>query len=292
MDNQSLLSILREEFQVSVEVHEEDFLLKFLQHHLQDNETALKHYFDNGRESAIRIREIINRNLHPSGIATINPNDFSLLDFASGFGMVNRHFSVVMPEARVEASDIHPKAVEFHATHLNIKCHLSNYKPSNLNISNKYDAIVALSFFSHMPSQSWLPWLRRLCDLLAEGGMLIFTTHGPSSSVASTEKFIHKGLDFYFYPESEQDDLIQTEYGTACAHPSFAMKVFQSLPDMHLSEYKQGIWWGGTQDVYVLTRRTSCAQIYLRSDAFKMSSIADQSITVQKPDKIKFSFNK
>ena len=290
MNDQAIRKTLREEFKVAIEVHEEDFLLQFLQHHLPDNATAFKHYFDNGRESATRIREIIQRNINPSGISTINPNNFSLLDFASGFGMVNRHFSVVIPEAKVEASDIHPKAVEFHARYLDIKCHLSNYKPSNLEIPNNYDVIVALSFFSHMPAHSWLPWLRKLCDLLEEGGMLIFTTHGPSSSVASTEKFIHKGLDFYFYPESEQDDLIQTEYGTACAHPSFAMKIFEALPDMHLSEYKQGIWWGGTQDVYVLTRQTPRDQVILRSEPIQLTSTALQS-TPQKPE-IKFRFSK
>ncbi len=291
MNNKNLLTSLIEEFGVPVEVHEEDFLLKFLKHHLPDNETAFKHYFENGKESATRIRDIIIRNIQPTGISTIDPNNFSLLDFASGFGMVNRHFPIVIPQARVEASDIHPKAVEFHTRYLNIKCHLSNYKPSKLNIPNKYDAIVALSFFSHMPSRSWLPWLRTLCDLLVEGGMLIFTTHGPSSSVALTEKFISKGLNFYFYPESEQDDLIQNEYGTACAHPSFVMKIFEALPDMHLSEYKQGIWWGGTQDVYVLTRRTAREQVLLRSDPIQLTSPINQ-ITTERKSEIKFRFNK
>jgi SAM-dependent methyltransferase len=289
MSDQTPSTDLREEFGVPLIVHEEDFLLKFLQQHLPDDTIALRHYFDNGRESATRIREIILRNIQPTGIATINPDEFSLLDFASGFGMVNRHFPIVMPEARVEASDIHPKAVEFHEKYLNTKCHLSNYIPSNLNIPHNYDVIVVLSFFSHMPAHSWLPWLRTLCDLLEEGGMLIFTTHGPSSSVASTENFIHKGLDFYFYPESEQDDLIQTEYGTACAHPSFAMKIFEALPDMHLSEYKQGIWWGGTQDVYVLTRHTPRNQVILRSDSIQLTPTLQKS-TTPKPE-IKFNFN-
>jgi len=289
MEDQVLRTKLHQEFGVPLDVHEEDFLLKFLQHHLPDDETAFRHYFDNGRESATRIRDLVLRNIQPTGISNINPENFSLLDFASGFGMVNRHFPVIIPHARVEASDIHPKAVEFHSRYLNLKCHLSDYKPTNLDIPNTYDVVVALSFFSHMPSHSWLPWLRTLCDLLVVGGMLIFTTHGPSSSVATTEKFINKGLDFYFYPESEQDDLIQNEYGTACAHPSFAMKIFEELPHMHLSEYKQGIWWGGTQDVYVLTRRTFHEQVLLRSDPIQLNSTVQQIRTKKREVKIKFS---
>ncbi len=269
MSDRPLREVLAEDFCVALEVHSEDLLLEFLQHHLPDNATAFRHYFDNGRESAKRIREIIFRNLQPSGIATINPADFSLLDFASGFGMVNRHFSVIIPEASIEACDIHPKAVSFHSEYLDIKCHLSSAIPSELTISKQFDVIVALSFFSHMPSQSWFPWLRTLSDRLVEGGMLIFTTHGPASNIAKTHKLIARAIDFYFYPESEQADLNQVQYGTACAHPSFCMKVIDELRDMHLSEYKQGIWWGGTQDVYALVKHTPREQLFLRSSQFQ-----------------------
>ncbi|KZR86307.1 Methyltransferase domain protein [Synechococcus sp. MIT S9509] len=254
--SQSLHDKIVETFHVSPFVHEEDFLLKFLQQCLLDDEKAFQHYFDNGRQSASRIKEIILRNQQPQGISTIDVENFSILDFASGFGMVNRHFSQVIPQAHVEACDIHPKAIDFHSQYLQLKCHASSYDPKKLAINKTFDVVVALSFFSHIPSQSWLFWLQSLCNLLNEGGLLIFTTHGPSSRVAVSEKFIDKGLRFYFYPESEQDDLEKKEYGTACAHPSFSMKIISQLPGMHLSEYKQGIWWGGNQDVYVLVKKS------------------------------------
>ncbi len=253
--SKSLHDKIVEKFQVSPFVHDEDFLLKFLQQCLPDEESAYQHYFDNGRESALRIKEIILRNQQPHGISTINVDDFSILDFASGFGMVNRHFSYVIPQAQVEACDIHPKAVAFHSQYLQLKCHPSSYDPKKLTINKTFDVVVALSFFSHIPSQSWLPWLQSLCDRLNEGGLLIFTTHGPSSSLAMREEFVDKGLKFYFKQESEQDDLEKDKYGTACAHPNFSMKIISQLAGMHLSEYKQGIWWGGTQDVYVLVKK-------------------------------------
>ena len=50
MNDQAIRETLREEFKVAIEVHEEDFLLKFLQHHLADDATAFKHYlFGHGR---------------------------------------------------------------------------------------------------------------------------------------------------------------------------------------------------------------------------------------------------
>ena len=79
---------------------------------------------------------------------------------------------------------------------------------------------------------------------------------GLSSGVAIGEEFVNKGLEFYFKPESEQDDLEKNKYGTACAHPNFSMRIISQLVGMHLSEYKQGLWWEGTQDVYVLVKKS------------------------------------
>ncbi len=43
---------------------------------------------------------------------------FDLLEFASGYGCVTRHFKNTMPNARVVASDIHPQAMDFVESHL------------------------------------------------------------------------------------------------------------------------------------------------------------------------------
>ena len=252
---------IEEKFRVPTQIHEEDYLYKFLLHHLEDPSKAFTHYFENARESALRIREIILNNVQPIGIASLDTNAFSLLDFASGFGMVNRHFSVVIPEASFEACDIHPKAVVFHNDILGVKCYKSSSNPFCLSIPRKYDVVVALSFFSHMPKQSWLPWLHQLSERVAEGGLLIFTTHGPASSIASMHKLIEKDIYFYFYPDSEQEDLKQSDYGTAYAHPDYVLQFTRKLENMHLSEYKQGAWWGGTQDYYVFAKRNSMQQV-------------------------------
>ena len=77
-------------------------MLKFLEEHFPSREVAFEHYFANGLESAERIKKIIMGSIPPHGISTINPNKFSLSDFASGFGMVNRHFNNVLPQAKVD----------------------------------------------------------------------------------------------------------------------------------------------------------------------------------------------
>jgi len=258
------IEAIARQFNTSAAIHEEDFLLKFLEEHFPSKQTAFEHYFSNGLESAERIRDIIKRNIPPHGISTINPNKFSLLDFASGFGMVNRHFKNVLPEAFIEACDIHPKSVEFHSNKLNIKCHLSSDNAEDLNIGKRYDVVIAISFFSHLPSDSWLPWLQQLFQLINEGGMLIFTCHGPSSHVAADHQLNRKGIDFLFYPESEQKDLDAALYGTSCAHPNYVVEIINQMHHAHLTEYKQGAWWGGTQDFYALTKLTPSEEVVTR----------------------------
>ena len=260
------INSIAEKFGVSPAIHEEDFLLKFLEEHLPTQEIAYEHYFTNGLESAERIKEIIMKNIPPHGICTLDPNSFSLLDFASGFGMVNRHFQNVLPIAKVDACDIHPKSIEFHQKEIGISCYPSSDKPEGLDIQNTYDVVIAISFFSHMPSKSWLPWLLKLMNLVQEGGLLIFTCHGPSSNLSATHNLINKGIEFFFYPESEQKDLDAALYGTSCAHPNFVMDTISQMPNAHLTEYKQGAWWGGTQDFYALTKITAREEVITRAN--------------------------
>jgi hypothetical protein len=239
---------------VPAEIHAEDYLYRFISEHPKLKDRAHEHYFKSARESAERVRALILGNRVPHGLAQLNPRDFSLLDFASGFGMVNRHFRSVMPEAKVEACDIHPKAVEFHRQYLGLACHLSSEDPRALGIDRRYDVVLALSFLSHIPERLWLPWLEALSARVDERGLLIFTTHGPSSAVSKADCLVEKGIEFSFAPHSEQLDLDRESYGTTYAHPRFAMDVLRRLPGMHLSEFKMGAWWGGNQDVYVLVR--------------------------------------
>ena len=243
---------------VPPEIHEEDFLFNFLDKY---GKNPQEEYFLSARESAKKIDQLIKGNIKPFGISSIDPNNFSLLDFASGFGMVNRHFRVVIPSASVEACDIHPAATSFSKDYLGIPCYLSNTDPSKVEINKKFDVVVALSFLSHLPHQSWSKWLELLFSLVKEGGLLIFTTHGPTSGISINENLINKGIDFYFYPDSEQYDLDKNSYGSSYSHPRYAMEVINNIPNMHLSEYKMGKWWGGNQDAYVLAKKTKSMQM-------------------------------
>ncbi len=244
---------------VPPQIHADDFLYQFLCSHPHLKSTATQHYFESARESANRIKELIAANLKPTGIASFSIDDFSLLDFASGFGMVGRHLPVVLPGARIEACDIHPKAVEFNQDILNIRAHLSAASPAELNLTGNYNVVVALSFFSHLPSRTWKQWFARLTALVSEDGLFIFTTHGLPSGVSKSLDLIKTGAEFHFTASSEQGDLPSEEYGTSYSHPRYVMNVLKDFPGLHLSEFKMGAWWGGNQDAYVIAKASPSA---------------------------------
>lgn len=256
---------IAQSLEVPPEIHVEDHLYRFLSEHPRLKHEALAHYFHSARESAQRVRDLILGNRRPQGLSEIALKGYSLLDFASGFGMLNRHFRKVIPEATVEACDIHPKAIEFHERYLGTPCHLSHESPGAFSLERRYDVVLAISFFSHMPQASWLPWLEALSARVQERGLLIFTAHGPSSGVSVSGHVIRRQIDFSFVAKSEQLDLDQESYGTSYAHPRFVMRLIHQLPHMHLSEYKMGAWWGGNQDTYVLCKQSKTEQLALYS---------------------------
>jgi hypothetical protein len=100
-----------------------------------------------------------------------------LLEFASGFGRVSRHLKK-NSQFDLTACDIHPAAVEFLSREFGIKAISSTHSPDNFSVSETFDITFALSFFTHLPRETFGPWLRALFGTLASPGYLIFTTDG------------------------------------------------------------------------------------------------------------------
>ena len=140
------------------DIHPEDFIFKFLIENpvFEIPEHAVNYYFSDGRSSAQKLSDIT------QNIGGIIDKPFTLLEFASGYGCVTRHFANVLPEATVTSCDIHPAAMDFIAKKIGVQTILSSSIPEQLSISSKYDVVFALSFFSHMPRKTWTRWLNSL----------------------------------------------------------------------------------------------------------------------------------
>ena len=231
---------------VHPDIHPDDFIFQFLIDNpcFSKPEEAIHYYFNDGRKSTNILAALVKE----LGL----PDSFSLLEFASGYGCVSRHFPVVMPCAKVTTCDIHVGAVDFMSATLGMNAVISNSVPENIDLPENYDVIFSLSFFSHMPRQTWGRWLVAHFSQLKPGGALIFTTQGLESR--KYFGFPEIPLDgFWYRAESEQYDLDTAEYGSTIVTRAFVENEVRQQIRRPIHLYRQGFWWKH-QDLYVVRK--------------------------------------
>lgn len=246
--HQDLREAAAKRHNVVADVHPEDFIFEYVLESPKfgDPESAVDYYFDDGARSAEKLATILN--------ALGLPDRYRLLEFASGYGCVTRHFARALPQAIVTSCDIHPDAVNFIDSKIGTATLLSDPVPEQLSSSETYEVIFALSFFSHMPRSTWTRWLRALASMLSGGGVFIFTTHGHRSLSGFGGMPI--GPDgFLFNPGSEQKDLDGAEYGSTLVTPAFVFNEAETLKDLgvRIIRFEEAGWWSH-QDVYIMVR--------------------------------------
>lgn len=234
---------------VSPEVHPDDLLWRFITGHslFPTPDAVAAYYFADGSESAAKLRDLVTRHLGDRRI--------SLMEFASGYGMVTRHIPRALPSAEVVSCDIHPAAVAFVGERLGVPTVLSTHEPEDLDLGRRFDVVFALSFFSHMPEGSFGRWLAALYRQVEPGGLLAFTTHGHASA-ASLGNPVIPDSGFWFKPDSEQHDLEGAEYGSTISTPEWVIRTLYSSVGAPLAEARFGYWWQH-QDLYVVAKPRS-----------------------------------
>ena len=231
------------------DIHADDYIFQFLATHpaFASIDEAIQRYFETGRTSARRFDELVSQ-FHPPSERPID-----VLEFASGYGCVSRHLKSLGSKYAVVSCDIHHAAVDFLKERLGLRTALSASNPDQLDLGQRFGVVFALSFFSHMPHATWGRWFRKLLDLVAPSGLLIFTTHGRLSGV----KFYgNPQLDqegYWFRPESEQKDLSTQEYGSTIVAPRYVFAQCARSPDAHPVFFREGLWFNH-QDTYVIQR--------------------------------------
>ena len=238
-----------DEFGVHRTIHEDDYLF----HHIRSaapNIDPASEYFADGRRSAVTLHDILVNDLgfHPD-------RQFSLLDFASGYGLVARHYPRVLPSADVTTCDIHAAANSFNNANIGIATLQSALLPEDFKPGNKFDVVFALSFFSHISDEFFARWLTKLYSLVDDNGFLIFTTHGQVALGKSLGED-----DNHFTPYSEQKDLETKYYGVSYVSPIYVFKLLCQMPTYEappsrIALFREGFWWS-FQDLYVLAKRS------------------------------------
>jgi 2-polyprenyl-3-methyl-5-hydroxy-6-metoxy-1,4-benzoquinol methylase len=240
---------------VSPEIHPEDFIFQFLIEHpgFEEKENAIKYYFSDGLKSANKLKSII------FDICDFGKPAPDILEFASGYGCVTRHLKNVLPDSAVTACDIHEMAINFIKEQLKTDAVLSASRPGDLNLNKRYDLVFALSFFSHMPKNTFAQWLEKLFSLVKPEGYLIFTTHGVLS-VKNFPPFEFDDDGFFFFNTSEQKDLDTVDYGVAVTKPEYVLRQLFELPNLTLKNFHEGFWWTH-QDLYVVKKKKSSSEM-------------------------------
>ncbi|HZI64179.1 MAG TPA: class I SAM-dependent methyltransferase [Thermoanaerobaculia bacterium] len=176
----------------------------------------------------------------------------AVLDFASGYGRATRFLARRLDPARLWVAEIDPQAVEFQGATFGVHALQSAADPAAFVCPQTFDLIYAVSLFTHLPSQAFHTWLRRLSELLRPAGLLALTVHDfcllPPGHPRPPDGFV-------FEPTSESGTLAPQSYGSTWVSEGFLRRAAaEAAPGLAVRRIALGL--GGYQDVYLLARRS------------------------------------
>jgi SAM-dependent methyltransferase len=176
----------------------------------------------------------------------------SVLEFASGHGRLTRHFVPRLHPGTITVCDIEHRAVDFLTERLGVRGFYSTTEPEDLSHEACYDMVVVVSLFSHLPHESWGRWLRRLCELLKPGGVLLITTHQYND--ANPKDFEAPAEGFLYRRQNETRGRLDVGvYGAAFVTTEYVEHAVAEHFDGHLVSFApHGLLMA--QDAYVLQR--------------------------------------
>jgi 2-polyprenyl-3-methyl-5-hydroxy-6-metoxy-1,4-benzoquinol methylase len=214
---------------------------------------AVSSYLEGGAWNVSEVEKVLDDvgfSLHEAG---------SFLEFACGYGRLTRHFVHMVRASKITVSDIDHRAVDFVKEQFGVHGFYSAPTAEQLTYDDRYDVIVVVSLFSHLPMEQWRPWLTRLNDMLTANGLLLFSTlgmHAWSINVneADRDAFQAKADGFFYREENEtRGHLSGADYGTAYVSEKYVERlVLANFADPQLEFFPRAL--NGFQDAYVLQR--------------------------------------
>lgn len=220
----------------------EDEMTLHLRSHLSDPDLTLSRYLNEGLEAVQVLEHVLQQ--HGRRLADCD----SLLDFACGYGKSTRFLVQRLDPARVWVSDIYRGAVDFQRAHFGVQGLYSVADPDALMWPRRFSLIYVGSLFSHLPEQSFVGWLRKLSEALADDGLLVFSTHGPMLAQAADAA----QTGFHFLAKSESRSLDTAEYGSTFVTEAWVRCRAAAL-GLHGVHYLPSELWA--QDLYVVSRQ-------------------------------------
>jgi 2-polyprenyl-3-methyl-5-hydroxy-6-metoxy-1,4-benzoquinol methylase len=206
-------------------------------------------YFNGGEWNAAEIEDVLRYagfSLHEAG---------SVLEFACGYGRVTRHIVRRLTPSRITVSDIDRRAVDYVKHTFGVAGFYSTSRPEDLIHDRNYDIVVVVSLFSHLPMESWGPWLKRLTKMLNPDGLLLFSTLplNADAEVADADRKAFERGFLYQEQNETRGRLSGEQYGTASVSEAFVRQITSANFEGRLIKYCPREF-NGVQDAYVLQR--------------------------------------
>ena len=232
------------------DIDKRDEMYTFLVNH-PDIKNPIAEYFRSGELMLTNLQEIFEDIGYSFG--QIN----SFLDFACGYGRFTRFLIQKLSHEKITISDIDKNAVDFCKKTLRVNGFYSVDNSERLIHDSKYDVIYVASLFSHLSLRLWGGWLKRLYDMLNEGGILIFSTHGMHcyNLLDDESKKRHEKVEegFFYLLQSETKRLSVKDYGTTYVTYDYVKKVIrQNNIGIIVAYYPKKLWY--FQDIYVIQK--------------------------------------
>lgn len=176
----------------------------------------------------------------------------SVLEFASGHGRFTRHLVKALGADRVVANDVVVDSVDFSRKTFGVEGFVSPSVPEQVQWDKQHDLVFVLSLFTHLPASTWSRWLRRIYDMVAPGGALVFTTHGAEAVFKQNVTLDENG--YFFVASSESNAIDGQEYGTTFTSEAFVRaRIAETLPDARLLKVAERQFWHH-QDAIVIEK--------------------------------------
>jgi SAM-dependent methyltransferase len=210
-------------------------------------------YYGGGLRNVSEIQSILAALGAPLGDAG------SILEFACGHGRLTRHLVRRVDPEKLTVSDIDRSAVDFVTRTFGVRGVYSTSEPEQLVDDGRYDLILVVSLFSHLPLQTWTRWLKRLNELLTPDGLLVFSTlpwqAGDSPPIPDQTDAFELGL-LYSEQNETRGRLSGDGYGTSFVRKQFVLDAVEGSFTGRLIKHLP-LALNGVQDVYVLQRESN-----------------------------------
>jgi hypothetical protein len=174
----------------------------------------------------------------------------SVLDFAAGYGRGTRFLVRKLPAPNVCVAEIQADALTFQDSEFGVRTLLSATDPDKLAVDRTHQLVFVSSLFTHLPDRTFGPWLAKLWEFVADGGLLVFSVHDEAINDTGVE--LSDG--FAFLPMTEVASLSTDDYGVNFTTEAYVRRQVEAVlgPAVPAVRLPRALCF--MQDVWVLAK--------------------------------------